>query len=412
MRQHSHNAPKRQHGAAALMLAVLMVVFCATLAAGHYLGSRKAASSSTHDQTESLRWAQEAVAGFAIAYGRLPCAAAKRDGVEDCATGLEKGWLPVASIEPFAASSAMKGRMQVRYLVYRGTGAVADPDLAVPADAFQPALTDGAVPTAYPIVLSSVDLCGKLRAVSVPATASRWTTGSGPTGSDVRADRANVALPSGTGTMNIAYGLAAAPVGTSDKQSGLNADLDAHMESPYRNVDESYRDIVRVVDFPTLFDSLGCSMTMASLDGLAVAANWTGSSVAMRLGNIEGSAKVVEIEQIIVTGAGVGVVSSGLDLKNASESAAKAATLIATNQPLLPQPEAAIAVASGTAGAVTAAATLSSAQFDLVKATAGALAEAGNLVTYEIAGKKARDSYVWDGSAAVLAMADAQGIAP
>lgn len=212
--------------------------------------------------------------------------------------------------------------------------------------------------------------------------------------------------------MNIAYGVAVSPIGTANAQSGRNADADPHLESPYRSADATYKDVVRSVEFAALFDRLSCATTTASLDGLAVAAGWTADSTGMRLGTIEGSDTIVGIEQIVVAASGIGVVSTGLDLKNALKSAAESTALIATNLPLQPAPPAVVAVASGTAGEVTAAETLVLAKVELARSVLGTAVESMNLVAYEIAKKKGQDSHVWNGSAAVLGMADAMGIAP
>lgn len=411
-RQCRHRRSGPQRGAAALVLAALMVVFCTTLAGTYYLASRDAFSVIGDEQSASLRWAQEAVTGFAMANGRLPCAAAVRDGAESCATGTGKGWLPVATIEQFAHAAAARGRMHVRYMVYRGTGGGPDVDLASADDAFKPTLTDGSIPAGYPAVVSSVDLCGKLRAASLPSAGDRWAAGPGPTGDTARTDRANVKSASGGGVANVAYAVAVSPTGTADDQSGANAAAGPSMESPYRTAGPTYRAAVRAVDFASLYEKLSCAMAAASLDGIAVAANWTVDSVAMRKGTIEGSAKIAEIEELVVTSAWVGVSSSALDLRSASINAAKAAALVATNTPLLPEPTAVVAVASGTAGTVTAATTLSMAKIDLERGVVGAAVETGNLVAYRIAEKIGKDSHVWVDSTAVLRVADTLGTAP
>jgi hypothetical protein len=389
-----------------------MVVFCGTLAGTYYINSRSAASATSYEQLESLRWAQEAITGFAAAQGRLPCTANIRDGAENCVSGNAKGWLPVASIEQFAHPSAARGRMQIRYLAYRGTDGGVDPDLGVATDAFEPTGVDGSAPKGYPALVSSVDLCGKLRAASLPAATSRWMPGKGPSGSAARTDRAHVPLSTGGGIMNVAYAIAVSPTGTADNNSGLNAAAGPRFESPYRAVDGTYRDLVRAVEFGVLFDTLACGMTTASLDGLAVAASWTADSVGARKGAIEASKKVVEIEGIIVTGAGLLAVGSGLDLKNATTSLAVATATVAVNTPLQPAPPAVAAVLSGTAGMATATTTIASAKFDLVKAVAGAGVEAGSLVEYRVAQTKAENSHVWADATAVLTAADTLGTTP
>ena len=406
----SRVAASHQQGAAALVLAALMVVFTGTLAGTYYLGSRSSSSITRFEQTESLRWAQESINGFAAANGRLPCPASAPDGAEDCAPGFAKGWLPTASIEQFGSAPAARGHMPLRYLAYRGVGG-SDPDLAVADDAYQPASVDGAAPKAYPSVVSGVDLCGKLRAAALSNGSSRWETGSAPSGADARPLRASVPVAGSGGSFtNIAYGIAAPPVGTGKSDSGLNADISPKLESPYRTVDGGYRDIVRIVDFAALSDTLSCPLVMASLDTLAVAATWTADAVGAREGAISGSQSLIEIESVMVPAAAVSVVSAELDVRNAIVVAAKSVALVAAETPGLPATAA--AVASGNAGIATAAAALGLAEIDRGRAVGGAVTEAGYMAAYIAAKKLAEDSSVWNGSASILAVADRQGVSP
>lgn len=404
----------RQQGAAALMLAALMVVFTGTLIATYYLGSRSASSTARFEQIDSLRWAQESITGFATANGRLPCPASLPDGLESCALGFAKGWLPTSAIEQFGSTPAAQGRMPVRYVVYRGTGGAAgnanEPDLALADDAFQPTLVDGSAPAKYPPVVSGADLCGKLRAAALPKSGSRWQTGVARSGAAANVALANVPVTGGGSITNVAYGIAASPIGTAKNEAGLNGDAASHLESPYRAIDNTYRDVVRVVDFATLSETLSCPLTMASLDTLATAAGWTADSIGARQGAIDGSDMFVKIEGVIVSAASVGIVSATIDMRNAAEKASQAATLVAVKTPLLP--ESAPSVAMGTAGIATAASALALAEIDLVRAVAGATVEATYMGAYGVAKKVAEDSRVWVGSASILAAADRQGISP
>ncbi|MGJ7580322.1 hypothetical protein ACSFA3_09085 [Variovorax sp. RHLX14] len=404
----------RQRGAAALVLAAMMVIFTGTLVATYYLGSRSASSIARFEQVESLRWAQESITGFAAANGRLPCPASSPDGTENCTSGFAKGWLPTAAIEQFGSTPGARGRMPLRYLAYRGVGAGSDPDLATLDDAYQPALAATvAAPAAYPSLISSVDLCGKLRAAALPHGSSRWQTGGPPTGATARPARANVPVTnSGGSIMNVAYGLAASPIGTAKSDSGLNADIAPQLESPYRAVDNAYRDVVRVVDFAALSDALSCSAVMASLDTLSTAATWTAAAVGAREGAIKGSQALIDIESVAVPSAAVGVVSAQLDVKNAIAKAVESVATVAQNFPGLPDPVSVVAVASGNAGIVTSAETLRLAEIDRIRAVAGAMTEAGYMLAYIAAKKTAEDSYVWNGSASILAIADRQGVSP
>lgn len=402
----------RQRGAAALVLAAMMVIFTGTLVGTYYLGSRSASSVARFEQVESLRWAQESITGFAAANGRLPCPASSPDGTENCTAGFAKGWLPTAAIEQFGSTPAARGRMPLRYLAYRGAGVGADPDLATLDDAYQPALAAAVTaPAAYPSLVSGVDLCGKLRAAALPHGSSRWQTGAAPTGATARPARANVPVTNGGGSvMNVAYGLAAAPIGTAKSDAGLNADIAPQLESPYRAVDNAYRDVVRVVDFAALSDALSCPVVMASLDTLSTAATWTADSAGAREGAIKGSQALIDLQKVIVSAAAIGVVAAELDIRNVVAKGIESAALVARETPFLPA--SAEAVASGTAGIATAAAALPLAEIDRVRAVAGTVVEGAYMLTYVAAREKADRSYVWNGSASILAMADRQGISP
>lgn len=404
----------RQRGAAALVLAAMMVLFTGTLVGTYYLSSRSASSIVRFEQIDSLRWAQESITGFAAANGRLPCPASSPDGTENCTSGFAKGWLPTAAIEQFGSTPAARGRMPLRYLAYRGIGTGPDPDLSVLDDAYQPALAVAvAAPAAYPSLVSSVDLCGKLRAAALPHSGSRWQTGIAPSGATARPMRASVPVTnSGSSIMNVAYGLAAAPIGTAKSDSGLNADIAPQLESPYRAVDNAYRDVVRVVDFAALSDALSCAVVMASLDTLSTAATWTADAVGAREGAIKGSQALIDIESVAAPSAAVAVVSAQLDLKNAIVKGVESVATVAENTPGLPDPVNVVAVASGNAGIVTSAETVRLAEIDRVRAVIGAVTETGYMLAYVAAKKKAEDSHVWNGSASILATADRQGVSP
>lgn len=61
-------------------------------------------------QQQALRWADEALAGFAMHHARLPCPASVPMGAEDCA--VLAGWLPLATLDPHHRGLDMQ---QLRY---------------------------------------------------------------------------------------------------------------------------------------------------------------------------------------------------------------------------------------------------------------------------------------------------------
>ena len=392
------------------MLSALTVLFVGTLVGINHVGNgANSTLRSSNEQVDSLKWAQEAVNGFAMTQGRLPCPASTRGGVEDCATSFAKGWLPTASIEQFAQPTGARGRLHARYVVYRGTGA-ADPDLAIADDAYQPATVDGAPVTNYAKVVSTVDLCGKLRAVVPPnGTQPRWQQTDAPAAMPSRGDRANVAVPGGS-IGNVAYGIAIAPTGTSETGSGLNADATPRLESSQRPLDGTYRDVVRTVGFDALYGMLSCPITMASLDTLAIARGWADEGVGMRQGTIDGSMQLVKLEGVIVSSEAIEVASSTIDLANTIQTELQSTAMIATGEAGMPAtlPQ----LLAGIKGAASSFEGMALAATDFGTSTTGLLVESSYALIYLNLAKKAEAFQVWETATSVLETADTLGTAP
>ncbi len=91
-------------------------------------------------QTAILQQADRFIEAFASANFRLPCPADAPGGVENCAPGNVKGFVPAGSLG-LAGSSAQKGIGQLRYLVNR----TATGDVSVSSNSFEPHKWDGAL---------------------------------------------------------------------------------------------------------------------------------------------------------------------------------------------------------------------------------------------------------------------------
>src|SRR5690606_26081091 len=86
------------------------------------------------------RWADEALAAFAIANARLPCPADTVYGEENCSSGRAKGWLPARTLLGASGNGMPLG--PVAYMVYRGDD-TNHLDLAATDNVYQPPLIDG-----------------------------------------------------------------------------------------------------------------------------------------------------------------------------------------------------------------------------------------------------------------------------
>ena len=149
------------------MLEVMLITFVigGVLVAGTLALRAKSPSTAAQGQAQALVEADKALLSFSIAKNRLPCPDIDRDGLEDCGSGLQKGWLPYRTLLNEGASFSA-GVVQLRYLVQR-----AATDLAAATDVWQPikSTLSGAYSgtrTFVPANIGIPDLCVKLNMAS------------------------------------------------------------------------------------------------------------------------------------------------------------------------------------------------------------------------------------------------------
>lgn len=341
------NYPTRhlQTGMAAIGLAVIMLLGCATLLVGYTISRSSSQTKTVEDQLNAMEWAKQALTAYAIANGRLPCHASKRGGTEDCPNADAKGWLPVASLQAFVPPSGDLGKLDIRYMLYRGSGSDAsDPDLGTLSDSFSPPDIAGNLPAPvdYTPVVSTLDMCGKLSGAAF-GTPTQIADGPVPT-VPARTNRAHIPNPDGSGSiLNVAYGLAVAAA-QSVSASGVNADItQPMMEAPSRSRDANYSDLVSVQELPSFLKQLGCSGTMASLQALNVAQSYSKDAAGARDGNIQAAKDFEKFTYMIIAGDGLlvaGAIADGFNivyqvaLSEAKEAAIEAG--LPFTLPLLP----------------------------------------------------------------------------
>ena len=278
-----------QQGAAAIALAALLVVVAGILIGSQTALQRVVVSDRIISQLDDGQWAKNAINGFAFVNARLPCPAASPNGAEDCGDLRAKGWLPVETLEAYGDGILKPSRQPVVYMLYRGTDPVSDPDLASEKDdVFQPLVMASTPVASYPLdtadnkkgIKTLSDLCNKLSSTTGGA---RWAAA---TKVDNKFNAARAAIVGTDGqTLNVAYALAIArsgsPLSVSSATSPtVNPDMgQLRLESPERAQTESYTDLVQVVWASELFNRLGCSSPMASLDALATANDFTVDAV-------------------------------------------------------------------------------------------------------------------------------------
>lgn len=401
----------RQRGVAAISLAVLAVGVAGAALGSFLLQRAQARQADVHEQWQAVQWADEAVQGFVLATGRLPCPASSPGGAEDCGGQRAKGWLPVASLR---AAAGTPPTHRIRYLVNRD-GDAGMRDLTLHRAAFQPRLPDGRTIEGYRTdIVSGLDLCWRLLEIQGRAqqgeangsmTSLRWR---------IAADKPMIAgarVPVG----DMAYGVAIAAHRAPDSASGINAVLDVmEFESPLRGKDLEYSDMVRVTTPAAYYEFLGCGPAMAALDAAAVAQAWIGDAAGNRDGNIEGGKRLRDIVAVGATGTGIFLVNSIAEATNAISTTTenivklKAAILKA----IAGDASSASKVAIHIAGMVAGITGVALAVFDSVRigVALGLDAAIGGL--YNDLALKATLLPVWQGEWEMLECAHVLGIAP
>lgn len=163
-----------QRGLSLLEVMLLILIVSGALVAGFIALKARDASNAAQRQAAQLIEADRMLVGFAAARHRLPCPDTDRDGLEDCGSGAQKGWLPYRTLGLEGASKEA-GVGNLRYLVQRNAV-----DLAVATDTWKPVAfknnTDKytgqrSYPASFSLignapeysVVTTPDLCGKLK---------------------------------------------------------------------------------------------------------------------------------------------------------------------------------------------------------------------------------------------------------
>ncbi|HVI26112.1 MAG TPA: hypothetical protein VM576_07970 [Xanthomonadaceae bacterium] len=312
----------RQRGFGLLETALLVLLVGAIIAASFIVLQSSPPVRAVEDQERALQWADQALVAYAAKYAQLPCPVTTPDG-SACAAPGDKGWLPVRALAAVHPEGTGPGR-PLRYMVYRGAGA--DSDLAAAGNQFSPHKWDGSSHDF--VAVNGLDLCARL------ANAARETA------AGLRADRART-TDIDAHALNVAYGLSAAGAapGESGRFDGLNQGAAAQMESPARAASASYDDRVRVRDFNSLAQTLGCAyadagepdgVALASLDMMALSVDVNDEVAEQREGNLEDTELAVSMASVALVFASLDVALAGANISNSASTLATASSQLAS----------------------------------------------------------------------------------
>ncbi len=314
-----------QRGFSLWELAILLGLLGLGMAAGFVFLKAQEINQRETRRTHLLAAADRAVINFVAINSRLPCPDSVGNGLENCAPGVHKGWLPAATLG-LDASAPARGVTRLRYIAYRGAGA----DLTTAVDRFNPARWNYyASPSAVPLIgtppvahfgayspaqISVVDLCRGL------------TFASG----DV-ASAATAHTGTGAALVNVAYALADGGMdldGTGNLFDGpLNPAATPGLELPTRVADANYDDRVVAHDFADLYDLLNCATASRSLDAMGQAVEVSNEVhsqaestrlMAIILSAVNGVKALIQTAKLVVSGVAlgtaIGVLSTAIGL--------------------------------------------------------------------------------------------------
>lgn len=280
---------RRQRGLG-LLEVLLFIAIVGGLATVGYLEWRdRSALQSSRQERASLSQADAAVITFATVMRRLPCPDTDRDGLEDCGSGAQKGWLPSVSLK-LAGADAGVGVAQLRYLVQRGASAY---DLTVLGDDWRPLEYDADANT-FAAMRETTASGGSYQAniLTLPDLCQRVGEGAAATfGTGMAHVTSSPLRP-------VAYALVHPGLEDTDGDGslfdGVNASAGNTVEDPDRSpLLSNYDDVVRERSFASLQSAFHCQPLAQSINTVALGLDVVNQVDEMREGNIDAAERAV-----------------------------------------------------------------------------------------------------------------------
>lgn len=318
--------------AAQLGLGLLEVILFVAVISGLVLGgfsqwrSRESINIAVSAKAV-LAQADRALITFATVNHRLPCPDTDRDGLEDCAAGAQKGWLPSKTLELAGADPGVRNG-QLRYLVQRGDAAY---DLAVSEDDWRPLSYDETAYTflamrdtvasggTYPSNIRTLaDICQRIGAGAAATVSS------------------GMAQVKSTPVRAVAYALVHPGRVDSDGNGSL---FDLTNDLPGNVVEDpalapllsQYDNQVLERSFASLQADFGCDTLFQSINTVALGLDVVDEVDSMRVANIDAAKRAVIFASLGAAITGVEVASALIELgSDASNAAAEFAACVAS----------------------------------------------------------------------------------
>lgn len=286
-------APARvqPHYGLSLLQVLLLVAVLSSLAVMAYLSwQQRTLVNTARQEQHGLAQADRALVTFTTVMRRLPCPDTDRDGLENCESPLQKGWLPVRSLK-LAGADAGVGIGQLRYLVQRGG---AGDDLTLLTDTWRPLSYDEDVGSFFAMREASGYQDGIL---TLPDFCQRLSVGAA---ADYAPGRAAVrSMPA----RNVAYALVHPGMQGNTAQGSL---FDGANETALNEVEDAshapvlatYDDVVMARSYDSVYQQLGCQALIDSINLIALAEDVSADVEDKRQGSIVDAQKAIAFASI------------------------------------------------------------------------------------------------------------------
>ncbi len=301
---------------------MLLIAVISSLLLGGYLQWRvRGFETSSRQEQVQLAQADAALLAFATIAHRLPCPDIDRDGLEDCGTGAQKGWLPVGTLRLAGAEPGVNNT-QLRYLVQRGTTAI---DLTSGADDWRPLTYDSGalarLDTSYAgaAINTLSDLCARVNAGSATTLATGMAGTAASTPRLVAFALAHPGNEDGDGDGDLFDGQNILSNTTQLEPSDRRFSLGL------------YDDVVLERSMGSIQRTFGCDTLNNSIDSTALAYDAVLDVDSMRQGNVADGIKAVAWAAASALLSGLSAVNTGLGIASDAGNAGVDAAICAAS---------------------------------------------------------------------------------
>jgi hypothetical protein len=290
---HGLRTTAKQRGLGLLEVLLFIAVLSGLAVTGYLEWRARETVKTARQERQSLSQADTALITFSTIHFRLPCPDTNRDGLEDCGSTAQKGWLPSTTLQLAGADPGVSTG-QLRYLVQRGATAY---DLANPtiADDWRPLEYDDGSPANFNTMRTTTASGGDYQADILTLTdlCQRLEVGSGT------ALSSGMAQVASSPARTVAYALVHPGISDADGNDSLFEGINStgsgnSVEDPAKTpLLSSYDDRVLERSFSSLYTAFNCQPLFQSINTVALGLDVIDQVADMREDSIDAAERAV-----------------------------------------------------------------------------------------------------------------------